>query len=268
MKDICADLSAQYQAFDDLVAPLDRRGWTRKTMFYDWTVFDQVAHITFFDHESVLATEAPDQFLERSKGIMAILKSGKSMRAYTNDLLGIEEPEHLLEFWRQIRHRLLSLLEKNELKDRIIWYGPDMSARSFATARLMETWAHSQDVFDLMGQKRVNGRELYHIAHLGVTTFSWSFKIKKLTPPDTGPRVELEGPSGERWDWGEPDAKDRVTGSVQDFCQVITQRRNVKDTGLKCFGEHAKKWMTIAQAFAGVAQSAPDPGVRKIDYKR
>lgn len=268
MKEICSDLKNQYKAFEDLVTPLEQASWDRATLFYDWTVFDQVAHVAFFDHESVLAIEDPDRFIERSKGIMAVIMSGKSLRKYTNDLLGIEEPENLLEFWRQVRHRLISYLENMSVKDRIIWYGPDMSARSFATARLMETWAHSQDVFDLLQQKRVNGRELFHIAHLGMTTFSWSFKIKNLTPPHAEPRVELEGPSGEQWDWGEPDATDRVTGSAEDFCLVVTQRRNVKDTGLKCLGEHAKQWMAIAQAFAGIPQSAPDPGVRKVDYKR
>jgi len=268
MKEICTDLKNQYQSFDDLVAPLDQGVWATKTLFYDWTVFDQVAHVAFFDHESVLALEDPDQFLKRSKGIMKVFQSGKSIREHTNTLLGIEDPGKLLEFWRQIRHRLVSCLSKMSLKDRIIWYGPDMSARSFATARLMETWAHSQDVFDLVRQKRVNDRELFHIAHLGVTTFFWSYKIRKLTPPDAGPRVELEGPSGEQWDWGEPDAENRVTGSAEDFCLVVTQRRNVMDTGLECQGENAKQWITIAQAFAGIPQSAPAPGERTVDYKR
>ena len=31
------------------------------------------------------------------------------------------------------------------------WYGPSMSARSFVTARLMETWAHGMDVADALG---------------------------------------------------------------------------------------------------------------------
>lgn len=268
MKEICTDLRNQYQAFDDLVASLDQGVWDTKTLFYDWTAFDQVAHVAFFDHESVLALEDPGQFLERSQEIISVLMSGKSLREYTNALLRIEEPEQLLEFWRDIRNRMLTLLEKKALKDRIIWYGPDMSARSFATARLMETWAHSQDIFDLVRKKRVNGRELFHIAHLGVTTFSWSFKINNLTPPDIEPRVKLEGPSGERWEWGEADAKDRVTGSAKDFCLVVTQRRHVRDTDLECLGRHAKQWMSIAQAFAGVPQSPPDPGVREVNYKR
>lgn len=266
MNDICTGLRNQYQAFDDLLVSLEPAAWTRKTLFYNWTVFDQVAHIAFFDHESVLAIENPDRFRERSKGVMGVLKSGKSMREHTNTLLGIEEPEKLIEFWRDIRQRLVSCLEKMSKTDRIIWYGPDMSTRSFVTARLMETWAHAQDVFDLLQQKRVNGLELLHIAHLGVTTFPWSYKIKGLTPPDTRPRVVLDGPSGELWDWGETDAENRIKGSAEDFCLVVTQRRNVMDTDLECFGEHAQKWMAIAQAFAGVPQCAPDPGVRKTDF--
>jgi uncharacterized protein (TIGR03084 family) len=265
MKQICTDLDNQYQEFDELVARLDEKQWHRKTPFFEWTIFDQVAHIAFFDHEALLAIEDPIQFKDRAKGVMEVLLSDGSLRAYTNPLLGAEAPVELLARWRDIRHRLIGRLRDMSPKDRLTWYGPNMSAISFATARLMETWAHSQDVFDALGIKRVNRAGLRHVAHMGVTTFGWSFILRKRKAPDIKPRVELTGPAGEKWAWGEPHATERVWGSAEDFCLVVTQRRNVADTALQWQGEHVAKWLTIAQAFAGVPQKTPAPGVRAID---
>jgi uncharacterized protein (TIGR03084 family) len=141
-----------------------------------------------------------------------------------------------------------------------------MSAISFASARLMETWAHSQDVFDTLEIKRVNCTGLRHVAHMGVATFGWSFILRKLNTPDIKPRIELTGPADEKWAWGVPHAIERVWGSAEEFCLVVTQRRNVADTALKWQGKHVAKWLTIAQAFAGVPQNPPAPGIRAIDY--
>lgn len=266
MRQICTDLSDQYQEFDDLVGRLDEKQWRRKTPFFEWTIFDEVAHIAFFDHEALLAIENPVRFKERAKGVMEALLSDGSLPAYTNPLLGPEAPAELLAFWRDIRDRLTFRLRNMSPKDRLTWYGPNMSAISFATARLMETWAHSQDVFDTLRIKRVNRAGLRHVAHMGVTTFGWSFILRKLEAPDIKPRIELTGPAGEKWAWGVPHAMERVWGSAEEFCLVVTQRRNVADTGLKWQGEHVAKWLTITQAFAGVAQEPPAPGVRAIDY--
>ncbi|MBW1835706.1 MAG: TIGR03084 family protein [Deltaproteobacteria bacterium] len=264
MKQICKDLDAQYQEFDDLVKGLDEPQWYRSTPFFEWTIFDQVAHIAFFDHEALLAIEDLDQFQERAKGLMEVIMSGGSLRAHTNPLLGSKEPEALLTLWRSIRSRLLHRLQRMAVKDRLSWYGPDMSARSFATARLMETWAHSQDVFDALGIKRVNREGLFHVAHIGVSTFGWSFVARNLQAPDIKPRVELSGPAGEQWEWGDPASKERVWGSAEDFCLAVTQRRNAADTGLKWQGEIVAKWLAIAQAFAGEPQDPPPPGVRVV----
>lgn len=265
MKQVCSDLDKQYQEFDDLVAGLDEKQWRRETPFFHWTIFDEVAHIAFFDHEALLSIEDRVRFRERSRGVMDVILSGGSWPAYTNPLLGPEEPAPLLALWRDTRNRLVHRLSHMSPKDRLPWYGPDMSARSFATARLMETWAHAQDVFDTLRVRRTNGAGLRHVAHIGVTTFGWSFILRRLKVPDITPRIELTGPAGERWEWGEPHAGERVWGSAEDFCLVVAQRRNLADTGLKWQGENVEKWLTIAQAFAGVPQNPPGPSTRVLD---
>ena len=57
----------------------------------------------------------------------------------------------VLAWWRAERERVLDGLRARDPADRIPWITGRMSAVSFATARLMETWAHGQDVVDALG---------------------------------------------------------------------------------------------------------------------
>jgi uncharacterized protein (TIGR03084 family) len=145
-------------------------------------------------------------------------------------------------------------------KTRLPWYGPDMSALSSATARLMETWAHGQDVADALGRRREPTDRLRHIAHLGVQAAGFSFVLNGRPVPTTLVRVELVAPSGARWEWGPPDTADRVTGTALDFCLTVTQRRHVSDTALTVTGPVATEWISIAQTFAGAPGTGRAPG--------
>ena len=262
MEKICVDLQDEYQALDDLVATLDAKTWFRQTQFYDWTIFDQLAHIALIDHEALLAIDDPVRFSVRMRGVVQMIVSDERGCHRTREMLGVDAPEQLLNMWRTIRATLVDRLRRMDPGMRIRWYGPEMSARSFATARLMETWAHGQDVYDTLAMERENTDRLRHVAHLGVATFPWSFMVRDLPPPDATPRVELTGPSGALWTWGPADGHERLWGSAEDFCLVVTQRRHLADTKLQCQGTHVHRWMTIAQAFAGIAQDPPVPGAR------
>jgi uncharacterized protein (TIGR03084 family) len=120
-----------------------------------------------------------------------------------------------------------------------------------ATARLMETWAHGQDVADALGVRREPTGRLRDIAHLGVRTRDFAYRINQLEPPADEFRVELTGPDGEDWAWGPAGADQRVAGPAEGFCLVVTQRRELGDVDLTVTGEEAARWLTIAQAFAG-----------------
>lgn len=265
MKPICSDLVAEYQSLDHLAAGLDKNQWFLATRFFDWTVFDEVAHIVFFDHEALLAIDDPRRFKARARAIMKIVQSEDNWPAHFNPMLGITGPDELLVFWRDIRSRLVQRLQEMAPESRLPWYGPDMRAQAFAAARLMETWAHGQDIFDVLHKKREHTSRLYHVAHMGVITFKWSFTVRGMSPPDIQPRVVLAGPGKQIWKWGKPGTPEQVRGSAQDFCLVVTQRRNVVDTDLKWQGRHVGKWLSMAQAFAGVPQDPPKPGFRIID---
>jgi uncharacterized protein (TIGR03084 family) len=139
-----------------------------------------------------------------------------------------------------------------------------MSAASSVTARLMETWAHGQDVADTLGVVRRPTLRLRHVAHLGVRTLGWSFRLRGLPVPDVPVRVELTGPDGAPWTWGPDDAADRVTGPAEDFCLLVVQRRHRSETALTASGPVADAWLDLAQAYAG----APGPGRPAREVRR
>jgi uncharacterized protein (TIGR03084 family) len=167
-------------------------------------------------------------------------------------------PGDLLEQWRRDRTRLVELARTLDPRARVPWYGPAMSARSFITARLMETWAHGQDVVDALGAERRPTDRLRHVAHIGVGARPFSYIANGREPSPAPVRVELVAPSGEVWAWGPEDAADRVTGPALDFCLLVTQRRHRDDVDVRAEGGAAGEWLDIAQAFAG----PPGPGRR------
>ncbi len=154
-------------------------------------------------------------------------------------------------------------LGESNPKRRLPWFGPDMGVRMFTTARYMETWAHGQEVYDLKGAKRTYNDRIKNVAAIGIRTFGWTFVNRKLEIPGAPPYVRLVAPSGEIWEWNDPSETDYVKGSAAEFCHVVTQGRNVKDTSLDVGGEVATEWMNIAQCFAGGPVDPPQPGERK-----
>jgi uncharacterized protein (TIGR03084 family) len=129
-----------------------------------------------------------------------------------------------------------------------------MSSASMATARLMETWAHGLDVADALGVVRPATQRLRSIAHLGVRTRDYAFAVNEQTPRPEPFRVEMLAPDGSMWAWGPEDAAQRVTGSAEDFCYLVTQRRPLSSLDIVAVGDDAERWLTIAQAFAGPAR--------------
>ena len=168
----------------------------------------------------------------------------------------------LLHRWREFSRELSERFVVADPKQRVKWVGPDMSARSSITARLMETWAHGQAIYDLLGKVRHEADRIQNIAVLGINTFGWSFTNRGLVVPTHPPYVRLTAPSGVIWEWNSPAQEDLVEGNVVEFCQVVTQVRNIADTKLRVVGETATSWMSIAQCFAGPPENPPAPGSR------
>jgi uncharacterized protein (TIGR03084 family) len=166
----------------------------------------------------------------------------------------------VLQWWRAASSALIEAARTLDPDARVPWYGPAMSAASFITARLMETWSHGLDVIDTVGVERPDTDRLRHVAYLGVRTRAYSYTVRGKEQPPTPVRVELASPSGERWVFGDADAADFVRGTATDFCRVVTQRRHLSDTSLEVHGPAGEEWMSIAQAFAGPPGQGRRPG--------
>jgi uncharacterized protein (TIGR03084 family) len=248
------DLAEEQQVLDRIVSGLTPDQWAAPTPSEGWTVADQIGHLTYFDGAAAQAITEPEAF---AASIDELVRGGVDIDALTLHR-GLAPPE-LLDAWRRNRARLAEAATGLDEGARVAWYGPSMSARSFLTARLMEVWAHGQDVVDAVGAHRDSSDRLAHIARLGVITRGWSYVNRGLPAPGGEVGVDLVAPSGERWQFGPTDAPDRISGPAVDFCLVVTQRRNVEDTRLVVEGEAARDWMSRAQAFAGPATDGPAP---------
>ena len=256
MKRICKDLGEEHESLDTIVSNLEGSDWNTVTPFLGWTVKDEISHLAHFDSAARLSVTDPDKY---SRHIEEAYKDPENYGAAKKISARLKIPE-LLAWWREERTSLINALAPMDPKHRLNWYGHFMSAESFATARLMETWAHGQDIADALKIDREPTQRLRHIAHLGVSTFGWSFSNRKMEVPKKPFRVELVSPSGDVWTWGPTDAEEAARGTAEDFCLVVVQRRHVADTNLECVGPVVHQWMLIAQAFAGPPANGPKAG--------
>lgn len=271
---ITDDLLAEYRELAALCEGLSADDWHRPTAFYGWSAWDEVAHLCYFDETATTSVQDPPRFVREAEELNRRSAAGEEISAIARQRFGMLDGPALLTLWRQRFEHLVAALAPLDPKARLSWYGPTMSARSFATARLMETWAHGQDVWDMMRRRRPGSARLRHIAHLGVTTFGWTFANRGLPvpdlSPDRSPYVELQAPpgspGGERWTWGDPAAEHRVQGTAEDFCLLVTQRRHVADTGLRYSAGPVAQWLAMAQCFAGAPADGPAPGVRAVRH--
>ncbi len=245
---IVADLRAESDDLDALVAPLPAHRWSEPTPAAGWTVAHQIGHLLWTDRVALIAISDEAGFAAELEAAQADPTGFVDSAA---DELATDAPAELLTEWRATRGRLHEALLAVPDGRKLPWFGPPMSAASMATARLMETWAHGLDVADALGVKRPATERLRSIAHIGVRTRDYAFVINNLAPPAEPFLVELRAPGGDTWIWGPPDAAQRVTGSAEDFCFLVTQRRPLGALDVTAHGADAQRWLRIAQAFAG-----------------
>ena len=243
-----ADLRAESDELDMLVTDLPPERWADPTPAPGWTIAHQIAHLLWTDRVALTSVTDDAAFA------VALEQAAKDPAGFVDagaEKLAASPPAHLLADWRQTRKRLHDELLGVAEDRKLPWFGPPMSAASMATARLMETWAHGLDVADALGVKRAATARLRSIAHIGVRTRDFAFNVNGLTPPGEPFRVELRAPDGSLWVWGPEDAAQRVTGSAEDFCMLVTQRRARAVLDVTADGVDAERWLGIAQAFAG-----------------
>ena len=274
---VAHDFVRESDALHALLRPLDDAAFAEATLFKGWSINRVLRHLHFWNYAAHLSLTEPAQFdnlmgqltkksagrgSRGSKKAAANADMSAAMEAMETQFADGAEGRLLCDLWRGFYRPMGLRFAETSPKTRVRWAGPDMSARSSITARLMETWSHGQAVYDALGAEREAHDYIKNIAVLGVNTFGWSFRVHGHEVPETPPYLALTAPSGAVWEWHEKSESDYIKGPAQDFCQVVTQCRNIADVGLEVRGEVATRWMAEAQCFAGGPETPPPPGAR------
>ncbi len=261
LDDVIADLTAEGDALRAAVVGLDEAGWRTATPAEGWDIATTIGHLLWTDEVAVLAAGSlTDEGKQAWDAV--VLKAIDDPSGFVDKgalELGQLTPTDLVVRWDAGRKALETALRGYPDGMKMPWFGPPMAPTSMATARFMETWAHALDVYDAIGMRPEVTDRIRHVAHIGVRTRNFAFANNEIPAPADEFRVELTAPSGELWAWGPQDAAQKVAGSADDFCQLVTQRVHRDDTDLVAVGDDAEQWLRIAQAFAGPAGGGRDP---------
>jgi len=256
MTALAADLAAESAVTRALVAGLDEAGWHTPTPAAGWDIADQISHLAYFDEVTVQSALRPEQF-------KAELAEAEASGGINPDAIAVRfrdrSGSQLLDWFDTARAELLNTFKNLDPRARLPWFGPPMSAASSLTARIMETWAHTQDIADALGVTREPTDRLRHVAHIGVGARAFSYAVHGKSVPTAEIRVELTGPDGTAWTWGPAEADNGIAARRWDFCLLVTQRRHRNDLALGITGPAANEWMAIAQALRGRGGHRPGP---------
>lgn len=242
MREILSDLVAEQQFLDQSLQRIPIKNWDRVTPSKPWTVRDTISHLADFADLAADTLLGGDRVKEwqKSSDLDALrqqaIAKGRAMR-----------PQDVIEWWRGGRAKVVEPLSHMSEDDRVEWIEGTMSARTFATFRLMETWAHGLDIYQALDIEVEDTPRIRHVCWLGWKTLPYAFKAAGL---DYSPvRVEVIGPGYAKWIYGPEDTDDLIKGSASDWARVVVRRARPKDVRLKVTGDVAAQAVEVAQAF-------------------
>jgi uncharacterized protein (TIGR03084 family) len=209
---LLADLAAEQAALDTVLTRMTEAQWDLASPSPGWLVRDQVTHLAHFDEAATLAITDADAFRADAVAARASVDRGTYEARYLGRGRAMK-PSELRAWWRGAGERLLAAARPIDPKARLPWYGPEMGAATFVTARLMETWSHGLDVVDAVGIPRPDTDRLRHVVFLGIRTREFSYVTRGLAPDTTPVYVELTAPSGATWAYGDTTAANRIAGA-------------------------------------------------------
>lgn len=244
MREILADLVAEQQALDQMLQRAPDRDWKRRTRTAKWTVQDTISHLAWSEDYALAALNGNEDLLAE---VGAIGVEGFSQKGI--DAGRGKRPQEVIEWWRFSRAAVVDALSRRRPDERIPWFVSDMSARTFATSRLMETWAHGLDIQEALDKEVDDTPRLRHIAFLGWATLPYAFE-QAGEEYSTPVRLELVGPGYARWVFGPEDTDQVIKGGAGDWCRVAVRRLDAEDAvNLTAVGEIAATALRIARAF-------------------
>ncbi len=229
------------------VESLTEEQWAQPSFAVTWSNLDSLGHLVYFDEVMSLAFENPTAFMRLKDNY-----SGNEIALMDFHIRRFRQlgAQNTIEAFKLNHDKLKASFKFRDPNSPIKWFGPDMKPETAIISRVMEYWAHSQDIYDALGFRREASKATIYIAELGVKTFKWSFKINNLNEPLGKLFVKLDF-SGQTIEIGDNAASNKITGDISEFCLLVTQRRNINDLNLQASGEEAEAFLKITQCFAG-----------------
>lgn len=161
------DFRQESRALAAVLETLADAEFDQPTLFKGWTIDGVMGHLHIFNVAAQKTLESDVAFQEFFAPIQQALSAGKTLLEAQFPWLDGLRGRALFEAWRSTSEQVADAYAAADPKQRVKWAGPDMSALSSITARQMETWAHGQEVFDVLGVTRTEQDRIRNIAHLG-----------------------------------------------------------------------------------------------------
>lgn len=254
---LLSDLLEERAQLVALLRPLPEQAWRARPPTGNWTIADHVTQLALLDEAATVAVTAPKRFATHAR---ARLASGPSAPGDIDARARARPGPGLLEWLGTTQRALVKAYRSLEPDHRLPWYGTELDAHTSLVGRLTETWAHGRSLADSLNVGWTSTARLHHVADLGVQSLGASFEMLGRPVPTVPVWIELAAPGGGLWTWGREHARDRVIGTAEDLCLVLSGRRAASETGLTVTGAVVGEWLAIGRAYPG----APDiPGGRR-----
>lgn len=243
MREILSDLVAEQQFLDQFLQKIGGKDWDKPTPRKGWSIRDTISHLA---DSAELAADALNggtriETYQTAPNLDVLrldaLKKGRKMRY-----------QDVIEWWRGGRAKVVEPLSRMEAEDRVDWIAGSMSARTFATMRLMENWAHALDIYGAMKAEVEDTARIRHVCFLGWKTLPYAFKV---ADKDYAPiRVEVMGPGYAKWVYGPADTDQLIKGPAGEFARLAVHRLRRKDAkNLNAMGDVAETALDVVRAY-------------------
>lgn len=254
MREILSDLVAEQQALDQFLQGVKERDWKRQTPCEGWTILDIVSHLAATE-------EVAAQVIENGQSVV-----DKILRVPYDEWTqeGVERGrnrryQEIIEWWRNGRAGVVGPLSRMDASVRIPWLVAAVNAKTFATLRLAETWAHGLDIKFTMDDKifveedeedpRADTPRIRHVAWLAHRMLPWAYEQAGVEFPQEGIRVEIMGPKYALWTFGPKESPHVIKGLAGDFCRIAVHRMVPSEGKLRTSDDAAAQTLHIIRTY-------------------
>jgi uncharacterized protein (TIGR03084 family) len=244
--DVLADLVAEQDRLEEILATLDDNDWATESGAPGWTIADVVLHLAQTE-EAVVA--AGGRSTRRGGGVSFSTRGG--IDGAMDDLVRAEraEADAVFERWRVARREAVDTLRAADPQTPLPWAVASLKPLTLATTRLAEHWAHGLDITEPLGIPFSDTDRLRHVAWLGHGSLPYAFGLAGQEPHDV--YCELIAPDGSTWTYGPSDADSTISGAAGAFCRVGAQRLAPDDSGLEASGPYGDAALRVLRNYAG-----------------